>query len=100
MDVLSNLWCFLCLNRFLILAAFNAKCVSIFQIMNTSTLSVKYSIQLDSNSLLRYDKAQDLPDFVNKNSAWRKFVGASKFFLPVQTTDLLFHSDTNEFHQF
>ena len=47
--------------------------------MNTSTLSIQYSIELDSQSLLRYKKAQELPFFIKQDPEKRSLVGESTF---------------------
>ena len=56
-----------------------------FQIMNTSSLAVHFSIKMDSQSLLQYSKAQMLPDFINskeeKDNEQVNFVGKSIFHL-------------------
>ena len=47
------------------------------QIVNTSTLSVQYCIKLDSQSLLRHSKAQELPGFVCTDAKTKSLVGKS-----------------------
>jgi phosphopantetheine adenylyltransferase len=45
------------------------------QIMNTSTLAVRYAIKLDSQSLLRHAKSQGLPSFVVRSEKTKSLVG-------------------------
>lgn len=66
------LWMFLRMHMYQLLT-----CQSLLpvQIVNTSTLSVQYSIKLDSQSMLRHAKAQGLPAFVNDQENSKSLVG-------------------------
>ncbi|ELU13530.1 hypothetical protein CAPTEDRAFT_225037, partial [Capitella teleta] len=46
-----------------------------FKIVNTSTLAVRYAIKLDSQSLLRHAKSQELPSFVTRSEKTKCLVG-------------------------
>ncbi|XP_064642380.1 cilia- and flagella-associated protein 74-like [Lineus longissimus] len=46
-----------------------------FKIGNTSTLAVDYCVKLDSTSLLRHIKSQDVPDFIKKQKDKKCYVG-------------------------
>ena len=61
-----------------------------FQIENTSSLSIQYSIKLDSLSLLRYSKSQGLPDFVKRDPSVKNLVG--KLIVNPLKTNLLMSS--------
>ena len=50
--------------------------ILLYQIMNTSSLSVQYAIKLDSQSLRRHTKAQGIPQFVQVDLKARSLVGA------------------------
>jgi len=46
---------------------------STFSLVNESPLSVKFSIQMDSSSLLRHELQQHLPEFIEKNDIKKLF---------------------------
>ena len=46
-----------------------------FQMQNTSSLSIEYSIRLESLSLLRHAHAQEIPPFLDKKAKHKSLVG-------------------------
>ena len=51
------------------------KCLLCLQMQNTSSLSIEYSIRLESLSLLRHAHAQEIPPFLDKKAKRKTLVG-------------------------
>lgn len=50
-------------------------CISLFQLLNSSSLSIDYCIKLDSLSLERHNIAQAVPAFIQANKTTKLSVG-------------------------
>lgn len=67
-----NLWNWLLIN---VHVYWYQICISLFQLLNSSSLSIDYCIKLDSLSLERHNIAQAVPAFIQANKTTKLSVG-------------------------